>query len=56
VATVTYFHHSLAAFLASGNCPFGFLGFQNTKNPLKIQKTAETGNFETYVPFSKNLA
>jgi len=40
---------------SSGNCPFGFLSFENTKNPLKIQKTSETGNFETYVLFRKNL-
>jgi len=39
----------------SGNCPFGFWSFENTKNPLKIQKTSETGNFETYVLFRKNL-
>jgi len=41
--------------VTSGNCPFGFLSFENTKNPLKIQKTSETRNFETYVLFRKNL-
>jgi len=36
----------------SGIHPFGFLCFQNTKNPLKIQKIFETCNLETqvYVP------
>jgi len=39
---------------ASGIRPFGFLCFQNTKNPLKIQKTFETCNLETQVYFPEN--
>ena len=40
--------------LSSGIRPFGFLCFQNTKNPLKIQKTFETCNLETQVYFPEN--
>jgi len=39
---------------SSGIRPFGFLCFQNTKNPLKIQKTFETCNLETQVYFPEN--
>jgi len=39
------------ALSSSGIRPFGFLSFQNTKNPLKIQKTFETCNLETQVYF-----
>ena len=38
----------------SGNCPFGFFSFENTKNPLKIQKPPKP---ETSKPvlFRRNL-
>jgi len=50
---MTYGHFSARPLTwpASGIRPFGFLCFQNTKNPLKIQKTFETCNLETQVYF-----
>jgi len=44
----------VSGFRPSGIRPFGFLCFQNTKNPLKIQKTFETCNLETQVYFPEN--